>query len=129
MKTRLLALALLTFLLSINISGQTGVSKTDPTGNWKFEAPSADEGYNSGAILVGMAEQKHTVTLIFTGSEYKIAGEKVKFEKGILSFSVYLEGEEIMATLNMESGSKMTGKAVYSGGEVPLTLTKSVEKK
>jgi hypothetical protein len=129
MKTKIFALFIITFFLSINVYGQAGASKTDPSGTWKFEAPSAGEGYDSGTILVGMAEKKYTATIIFTGSEYKIAGEKVKFEKEILTFSIYLEGEEIGTTLKMETGTKMTGKAVYSGGEVPITLTKSVEKK
>jgi hypothetical protein len=129
MKTKFLALALLTFLISLNVSGQTGTSQADPSGTWKFSAPSAGEGYDSGTILISKAEQKYSVAIIFTGSDYKLAGEKVKFEKGVLSFSIYLEGEEIMSTLKMENGSKMTGKAVYSEGEVPLSLTKSVEKK
>jgi len=101
----------------------------DPIGTWKFEAPYAPEGYTSGTIVVGMAENKYNSTMVFTGSDYKLTGEKVKFEKDTVSFTIYIEGEDINVTLKMENGTKMAGKAVYSEGEVPLTMTKTVEKK
>ena len=60
----------------------------------------------------------------FTGSEYKLPGENVKTVNDSVLFNIYLEGQDIKVMLKLESESKMTGKAVYSEGEVPLTLTK-----
>jgi len=119
------------FILFIVISlavvpAQNSQKKINPVGTWKFEAPYAPEGYTSGTIIVGLAEQKHTTTLIFTGSEYKITGDKVKIENDSLFFAVYVEGEEISIRLKFEDELKMTGTAVYSGGEVLLTLIKTV---
>jgi hypothetical protein len=93
-------------------------------GSWKFDAPYAPEGYTTGTIVVGFAEQKFTTTMSFTGTEYKIPGENVKTPGDSVLFSVYLEGQDIKVMLKLESGTKMSGKAVYSEGEVPLTLTK-----
>ena len=40
----------------------------------------------------------------------------------VFLFSIYLEGQDIKVMLKMENESNMSGKAVYSEGEVPLTL-------
>jgi len=98
--------------------------KINPAGNWKFEAPYAQEGYTSGTIIVGNAEQKTTVTISFTGNEFKIPGEDVKVAKDSVFFSVYLQGQIVKVLLKMDTEIKMSGKAVYSEGEVPLTLSK-----
>lgn len=125
MRTKILSLLVVCFLISVASSAQNNSQKNDPVGTWKFDAPYAPEGYTSGVIVVGKEEQKYTVAMSFTGYEYKFVGEKVKFEKDIVSFSIYLEGENISVTLKFENATKMTGKAVYSEGEVPLTLTKT----
>jgi hypothetical protein len=117
--------AFLVIVLSVTyLSAQDGQSKNNPVGTWKFEAPYAPEGYTSGTIVVGLTDQKHTTTMSFAGSDYKLPGEQVKAVKDSVLFSIYLEGQDIKVMLKMESDTKMTGKAVYSEGEVPLTLTK-----
>lgn len=124
MKSKFFTLVLISFLSVLAVSGQATAGKTDPVGSWKFEAPYAPEGYTSGTIVVGLTEQKHTATMMFTGSEYKLTGDKVKVENDTLTFIIYLEGQNINVSLKIESNTKMAGKAVYSEGEVPLTLTK-----
>jgi len=115
------------FILALGTSGYSRYStpEADPVGTWKFEAPYAPEGYNSGIIVIVKSEQKHTVTMSFTGSEYKLSGENVKVEKDSVSFTLNLEGQEIKVTLKGTEDTKMAGKAVYSEGEVPLSLTKT----
>jgi hypothetical protein len=101
----------------------TGI-KNNQVGTWKFAAPYAPEGYNSGTIVVGFEDQKHTTTMSFTGSEFKFPGENVKALNDSVLFSIYLQGEDIKVMLKIESDTNMTGKAVYSQGEVPLALSK-----
>jgi len=95
-------------------------------GTWKFEAPYAPEGYQSGTITVSVEDKKPAATMSFTGNEYKIPGEKVKTDNDSVNFSIYLEGQDIRVLLKVENETKMSGKAVYSEGEVPLSLTKVV---
>jgi hypothetical protein len=120
-------LFLFTIIGITSVSAQNTKSKIDPQGTWKFDAPYAPEGYTSGTIVVGKAEQKHTATMAFTGSDYKLTGEKVLVDNDTLTFLVYLEGQDIKVSLKIENATKMSGKAVYSEGEVPLTLTKSAD--
>src|SRR5665811_1210973 len=103
------------------LTAQNNQVKNDPVGTWKFEAPYAPEGYSSGTIVVGFKEQKHTTAMSFTGSDTILSGEKVRAVNDSVLFSIYLEGQDIKVMLKMENDSKMSGKAVYSEGEVPLT--------
>ena len=123
MKNRILTLMLASFLAVIAVNGQN-IAKNNPVGTWKFEAAYAPEGYTSGTIVVGLADQKHTTTMSFTGSEYVLPGEKVKAVNDSVLFSINLEGQDVKVMLKMVNDTNMTGKAVYSEGEVPLILTK-----
>jgi hypothetical protein len=126
MKNRILTLMLISFLSVLAASAQNA-NKINPVGEWKFDAPYAPEGYRSGTIVIGFAEQKHTATMAFTGSEYKLPGENIKAVNDSVLFSIYLESQDIKVMLKIEDASKMSGKAVYSEGEVPLTLTRATE--
>ena len=108
------------------VSAQTGSAKNNPVGKWKFEAPTAPEGYNSGSINITFTENKYSTAVSLTGSEIAIPGDKTKFENDTVSFIVLLDGNVVSISLKAENDIKMTGKAVYSEGVIPLTLTKDV---
>jgi len=124
MKNKILTLMIVSFLFVIAVSGQK-ITKNNPVGTWKFEAPYAPEGYSSGTIVVGITDQKHTTTMSFTGNDIKIPGENVKAVKDSIYFTVYVEGQDVKVMLKIENDTIMSGKAVYSEGEVPLSLTKT----
>ena len=124
---KIVSLAML-LLFSISLTNaQTAKSKKDPTGNWKFEAPLAPEGYTTGNITIGLAEKKYTVTISMPGSDYKIKSENVKFENDSLKFSVYVEDENVVVKMKMEDAVKMTGAASTSEGVIPLTAAKQTK--
>jgi hypothetical protein len=111
-------------LIASNIGiGRNNSKMTDPVSTWKFEAPAAEDGYNSGNIIIGAEKNKYTVVISFTNYAPDITAGDVKIVNYTLSFDVPLEGEFVTVTLKSERKNKMTGKAVYSGGIVPLTLT------
>ncbi len=125
--SKILKVLVISFLSVVAVNGQNNPQKTNPVGTWKLEAPFAPEGYTSGTIAVGLVEQKYSTTIVFTGSEYKLTGEKVKVANDSVLFSIYLEGQDIKVMLKIENETKMSGKAVYTEGEVPLSLTKNVD--
>ena len=106
------------------VTAQNNQVKKNPTGSWKFEAPYAPEGYTTGSIVVGLAEKKYTASMVFDGNEYKFTGEKVKFENDSLFFLIYAEDQEVKFSFRLEDVTKMSGKAVYSEGELLFNLTK-----
>jgi hypothetical protein len=111
------------------VTAQTGSTNNNTVGKWKFEAPSAPEGYNTGNIIISFAENKYSAAVSMTGSEYVIPGDKTKVENGNVSFVLLLDGTEIAITLKAESNIKMTGIAVAPDGDIPLTLTKELTQK
>lgn len=125
MKKVILIILFIVFSLPF-LTAQNSQEKKNPVGTWKFEAPYAREGYTSGTIIVCQTDQNYTATISFTGNENKLNGDKVKFEKDTLLFSVYIEGEDVKVLIKIENEAKMSGKAIYSEGEVPLTLTKKL---
>lgn len=127
MRKIITAFMLLLFSASI-ISAQSSADKKSPLGKWKFEAPYAPEGFTTGIIEVSFADNKYSSAISFTGSDYIIPGDKTKIENDTVSFVVIVEGNEVAVTLKAENNAKMTGKAIYSEGEIPLTLTKDVPK-
>jgi hypothetical protein len=127
MKTRTFAFLAILLFTVIAVNGQNNTKKNSPVGTWKFDAPYAPEGYTSGIITVGFENQKNTTSMSFEGSDYKIPGENVKSSSDSLIFSVYVENQDVKVLLKIENEAKMSGKAIYSEGEVPLTLTKSAE--
>ena len=125
MKNRIFSFLLILLATVFSLNGQSTQKKVNPLGSWKFDAPTAEPGYSTGVITIGLAEKKHIATISFTGSDYKIPGENVKFSGDSLSFSVTIENEAIMILMRLESDKKMAGKAVTSShDEIPLTATR-----
>ncbi len=124
MKKGFLSLVMFFTLCFISFAQDGASQKKDPVGKWKFEAPAAPEGYTSGTMIFGFAENKYSAGIMFTNFEFKFPGEDVKVEGDSVSFKVTLEGQQIEVFLKMEDLSKMSGKAVYTEGSIPLILTK-----
>jgi hypothetical protein len=108
------------------IHAQSSTKDNNPLGKWKFEAPYAPEGYTAGMIEVNLNEDKYTASISFPGIDYKFPGEKVKVEGENLFFVVYIQDSDVTINLKMDGNTKMAGKASYSEGEIPLTLTREI---
>lgn len=126
---KIIPLFLFSLFLGLAVSAQSSKDKNNLVGQWKFEASNAREGFNSGLIEVTFAENKYSTQISFTGSDYKIPGEKVKVENDTVAFIVYIEGNDVTISLKMDGAAKMAGKATYSEGEIPLTLTRFIPEK
>lgn len=121
---------LLSFILILGLISIIALSATvkDPVGKWKFTAPGAPYGYVQGLIEIVKDLDEYKATLSFTGMEYKFELEKVKYEDEKLSFSLYLEGEDIYVLMSFSEDDKLSGKALYSQGEVALYATREIIK-
>lgn len=115
-------------LLPATVSAQTNNLKKNPVGKWLFEAPYAPQGYTNGIIEVSMTDNLFSATMAFTGNENKYPGDRVKFVSDTVSFNVYIEGQDVAVKLVFTEESKMAGKAVYTEGVVPLSLTREMKK-
>lgn len=125
MKKSLLLSTLFISVFCLMSSAQTQPDqKKDPVGRWKFDVPAAPEGYQSGTIVIGIAEGKHNAGIIFSNFDYKFPGERVKCTNDSVSFAVNLEGQYVEIKLKMENAVRMSGTAMSPDGPIPVVLTK-----
>ncbi len=122
---KVILFAVIICLTGMIVSAQNKVR--NPSGNWKFDAPYAPQGYNSGKLNIDFARDKFSTKMTFTGNESGFTGENVKMKNDSLFFSVFIEGQYVNIGLKIEDGSKMSGTAVYTEGSVPLTCIRSEE--
>lgn len=106
------------------LRSQTNKVLKDVDGKWQFEAPYAPEGYKSGTIEFVITDKSSSVSMVFEGDQNKFLGESLKFANDSIFYSVQINSEPVAVKLAVIEKSKMTGKAIYSQGVVPLTLTK-----
>ena len=120
MKTvRLLLMVMLVASFTSTVSAQ---KKVDPTGTWTYEASTAPYEYSSGDIVVAKDGKDYTAEMVL-GEYYKMKAEKVVYEKNVLSFVIYIEGEAIELKMTVEKES-MEGTASYSEGTIAVTAKK-----
>jgi hypothetical protein len=98
----------------------------NPVGTWSFTAPTAPQGYESGDIVIAKVEAGYSATLKF--GDYTVKGSSVKYEKDVMTFTVYLEGEYISMKGTFEEKT-MKGTASYSEGVIDFTAKKKETKK
>ena len=117
-------------LTGSQLFSQQGRSGFRPEGKWNFEAPSAPDGYNSGTMEVVMTDNKLSVIMgLPGGGDYKMPAYQVQLSNELFSFKINIQDEEISVILAPDGEEKLTGKAVYSGGETMLTCKRVKENK
>jgi hypothetical protein len=125
-KTIVVLFCMVTMVLAV--SAQKQKKDNNPVGKWHFEAPYAPEGYTSGALEIALAEDKLSANMSFIGDEYIFPAESMKFANDTLTFTIFVGGEDVAISIKFDEPDKMSGQAVYSGGEVPLGLLREMKK-
>ena len=121
-------LILLTFVLAfvaVSLNASAKVTQKDVVGEWKYEAPSAAYGYNTGMLVFAEQDGKLTGALkLEDGSRIDL--QSVTLEENVLKFSLYVEGGYITVNTKID-GDKLSGTVATPDGEIELTA-KKVEK-
>jgi hypothetical protein len=125
---KVIYLSILVLISSTLASAQTNQVKKNPVGKWLFEAPYAPDGYRAGTIEIVFTDNKYHASMAFSVSDNNFPGVNVKFANDTLSFTVFIENQDVAVSLALTDETKMVGKAVYSEGIVPLALTREKKK-
>jgi hypothetical protein len=118
MKTKnflLSAFMLVGFLAPLSTSAQ---SVNHLLGDWNAEAPEAPPGFNTSIMTV----HEDSVFTTFAGETIIYSSTLIRFNADSLIFEI--NGLDVLCTLKVEDKNKMTGNAVWEGGETRLFLTK-----
>ncbi len=100
--------------------------KEDFLGEWKFESPHAPYGYNKGSIVFSEKEGALAGEIKFTDGT-KVEAKNIKYEEGVLKFSISVEYSYIPIKATIE-GNKMKGTVNTPEGDMPFEATKEGEK-
>ncbi|MGD9328458.1 MAG: hypothetical protein PVH48_05775 [Cyclobacteriaceae bacterium] len=104
------------FALMFNVA--TVSAKDNVVGTWDYSAPNAPYEYSKGQIIITEGEDKLEGKVDIDGYEMKL--NSVKVEDGVLSFSLYVEGEYVSVKLTV-NGDSLEGKASTSEGLLEVT--------
>lgn len=120
MKTRIIKLFIFGSLLLFFSVTADAQKKVTCTGNWKFEAPTAPDGYTYGI----MAIKKDSVITQFTDGNYKFPSNWVKLKSDSIIFESDINGTTVVFSLKINDNKKVSGNAVWNEGETLMILTK-----
>jgi hypothetical protein len=110
-------------LAFINLSNQGAPdAKFSPVGSWEYHVPGVAEGYEKGVMVITENEDGFIVE-VGPSKEYLMKAEKVEYNKGKLSFVIYVEYEEIKISGKFDK-DKYKGLVSYVEGEFDVTATK-----
>jgi len=115
----ILHFSLIIILLSLSFSA-SGQVNTSQIGNWTFEAPTAPEGFNYGVIEF----KKDSVLMQFTDGQYKLSSNWVKVKNDSIKYESTVDGTSVLFSLKVVDKQKISGNAVWEGGETSMILTR-----
>ena len=100
--------------------------KYSPVGNWEYSVPGVEPGYETGTMIITQEDKEYKVSMEL--NEYsKVDAEKVVYKKNDLSFSVWVETEEILVSGTFD-GDNFTAKLSYFDGDFDLTAVRKIAK-
>lgn len=115
-------IALILVVLVSSFSFEVRAKDYSPVGTWEYSVPGVPDGYQEGTMTIVEKENGYGVTMAL--NEYnKAEGEKVKYEKLVINFSVWVEGEEVKISGTFDKDN-LSGTVSYSGGEAKMTATR-----
>ena len=127
MKAKSVGFISIGLLIAFITFGAVAPTEFDPVGKWKFSAPDAPYPYGTGSLVVKLDGEDLRVTLAFQDVAYQFPGESVEFEEDVLAFNIYLDGEDIFLSMKFVDEDKLSGRAIYSEGAIPLTASRVKE--
>ena len=121
MKRALLSIILVASLIMLSSLSGPGFN---PVGKWNFSAMGAPPEYEKGVFEITSESDRYQVYIVFADSDYKIPCEKVIYNGEKLTFSLYLDIDEIRIALTFDGEDKLAGNAETPDGAIPLVLTR-----
>ena len=106
----------LLFSISLDISAQ---DHTKIIGSWSFNAPDADQWYQTGTIVFTEDNSEIKGEVQFQDG-YKVELSDIVFKDGELNFGLYIDYERINVSMILEK-NKLSGTVDYSDGTLDIS--------
>jgi len=93
-----------------------------PVGNWEYSVPGVEAGYEKGSMLISREDKDYTVTMVLNEFS-KTEAEKVIYKRKQISFTIWVENEEISVAGTFDK-DHFSGTITYSDGVFSITATR-----
>lgn len=111
-------------ILASSFTFDIPAKKYSPVGSWEYSVPGVQVGYESGTMIIAEDGKDYKVSLQLN-EYFKVNAENVVYKKKNLSFSVYVETEEILISGTFE-GDEFSAKLSYSEGDFDLIAVRKL---
>jgi hypothetical protein len=115
-------LAAAIFLISHSANAQI---KETYLGNWKFEAPTAPDGFTYGTIIL----KKDSVLTAFTDGDYRFPSNWIIVRTDSVMYESDIDGTTVLFSMKIVDKLNIKGNAVWSGGETLMIVTRKEDQK
>ena len=118
-------IALLMILFLTAMSNDADVKAYTPEGTWDYTAVGVPSGYEVGKIVITREGEEYGATIVFS-EYYSVKGEDVVYKNKEITFTVYVEGEEVKLSGTFD-GDEFTGSAALYDGTYEMTAKRAAE--
>ena len=119
------AVVLLVMVLASSFVSEPLAEKYTPAGTWEYSVPGVQPGYENGSMIIAEDGKEYKVTMVLN-EYYKTEAEQVVYKKKAISFSVYVENEEVKVNGNFE-GDEFKGRLSYFEGDFDITAKRTAK--
>ena len=117
--------ALLIVVLVSSFSLESSLVRFSPVGTWEYSVPGVQPGYEKGSMVIEADGKEYKVTMVL--NEYsKTEAEKVVYKKKTISFSIWVETEEILVSGSFD-GDEFKGSLSYFEGDFSITAKRTAK--
>ncbi len=118
-------MALLLMVVVSSFAAEPAPKKYSPVGTWEYSVPGVQPGYETGSMVIAEEGKTFKVTMVLN-EYYKTDAENVVYKKKAISFSLWVESEEILVSGTF-NGDEFTGSLSYFEGDFTITAKRVSE--
>jgi hypothetical protein len=117
------AMILLTMVSSFTFDAPA--MRYTPVGSWEYSVPGVQAGYESGTMTIAEDGKEYKVTMQLN-EYFKVDADSVVYKKKDISFTIYVETEEILVSGSFD-GDEFKGSISNSEGDFTITAMRSLK--
>jgi len=118
-------MAILLVVLASSFVVEPPAKRFSPVGTWEYSVPGVQPGYEKGSMFIAKDDSDYKVTMELN-EYYKTDAENVVYKKKAISFSFWVETEEILVTGTFD-GDEFNGSLSYFEGDFKITAKRKTE--
>ena len=118
-------IALLLVVLVSSFAAEAPLVKFSPVGTWEYSVPGLQPGYEKGSMVIAEDGKDYKVTMVLN-EYYKTEAEKVVYKKKTISFTIWVETEEILVSGSFDR-DEFKGSLRYFEGDFSITAKRTAK--